>query len=172
MSSVSIPHERIERKIYFIRGRKVMLDRDLAALYGVETKVLNQAVKRNLRRFPSDFMFRLTQAEKEKVVTFCDHLKVLKFSPQLPNAFTQEGIAMLSSVLNSDRAIDVNIAIMRTFVKLREVLAAHKELAQKFRELEHRVGRHDEKIQDIFEAIRQLMSPPEKPKGRIGFYKE
>ena len=173
MSTVAIPHERIESKIYFIRGKKVMLDRDLADLYDVETKVLNQAVKRNVERFPKDFMFYLTKKElqnwKSQIVTSNSEKMGLRKSPL---AFTEHGILMLSSVLHSQRAIQVNIAIMRAFVKLREVLATHKELAQKFKELEHRVGRHDEEIQAIFDAIRQLMSPPQKPKGKIGFYKE
>jgi hypothetical protein len=104
-----VPVERIENKIFQIRGKRVMLDRDLAELYDVSTKALNQAVKRNLKRFPEDFMFRLTAVEKHEVVTNCDHLKVLKFSPQLPYAFTEQGVAMLSSVLGSERAIMVNI---------------------------------------------------------------
>ena len=158
-----------------------MLDIHLAQLYGVSTRRLKEQVRRNPKRFPEDFMFRLTWKE---VQSLRSHFATLKKNVSsatnergqhvkyLPYAFTEQGIAMLSSVLNSDRAIDVNIAIMRAFVKLREVLATHKELARKFKELEHRVGRHDDEIQAIFDAIRQLMSPPEKPKGRIGFYKE
>lgn len=150
-----------------------MIDNDLAGLYGVTTKVLNQAAKRNLRRFPEDFMFTLSRQEKEEVVTNCDHLRALKFSPNFPRVFTEQGIAMLSTVLNSARAIDVNIAIMRVFVQLRETLLAHKELAYKLNDLEGKVGKHDKEIKLIFEAIRQLMAPPpEKPKGKIGFYVE
>lgn len=142
-----------------------MLDKDLARLYGVPTKVLNQAVKRNIKRFPEDFMFRLTRIEKEEVVTICDHLTSLKFSSQLPYAFTEQGVAMLSSVLHSERAIQVNIAVMRAFVKLRQILSTHKELAYKLSELEKRIEKHDEEIKAIFDAIRQLMKPlPEKPK--------
>lgn len=164
MSSKIISHQDITKRILFIRGQKVMIDNDLAGLYGVTTKALNQAVKRNLRRFPEDFMFTLSIKEKEEVVTNCDHLRALKFSPNLPRVFTEQGIAMLSTVLNSERAIDVNIAIMRVFVQLRETLLAHKELAHKLNDLERRVGKHDEEINLIFEAIRQLMIQPEKPK--------
>ena len=173
MSSKIITYQDITRKILFIRGQKVMIDNDLAGLYGVTTKVLNQAAKRNLRRFPEDFMFTLSRQEKEEVVTNCDHLRALKFSPNFPRVFTEQGIAMLSTVLNSARAIDVNIAIMRVFVQLREILLAHKELAYKLNDLEGKVGKHDKEIKLIFEAIRQLMAPPpEKPKGKIGFYVE
>lgn len=165
--------EVIAAKILEIRGKKVMLDMDLSRLYGVSTKVLNQSVKRNKKRFPEDFMFRLTENEKAEVVTNCDHLKKLKFSPQLPYVFTEQGVAMLSSVLNSGRAILVNIKIMRAFVKLKAMLLTHKELGDKLGELEKRVSRHDAEIQAIFEAIRQLMSPPpEPPKRRIGFHSE
>jgi len=169
MASKLIPQEIIEQKILMIREQKVMLDTDLASLYGVSTKVLNQAVKRNINRFPEDFIFKLTDIEKEEVVTICDHLKSLKFSPQLPHAFTEQGVAMLSSVLKSERAVQVNIAIMRAFVKLRQILSTHKELAHKLSELERKIEKHDTRIQAIFEAIRQLMTPPEKPKGQIGF---
>ena len=164
-----VPTEVIVTKILFLRGEKVLLDRDLAELYGVETRVLNQAVKRNERRFPPDFMFRLTEEEKHELVTNCDRFKKLKHSTVLPHAFTEQGVAMLSSVLNSDRAIEVNIAIMRAFVQLRKMIASNKKLARKLKELEARVGEHDEQIQVIFEAIYQLMSPPEKPTKKIGF---
>ncbi len=143
-----------------------MLDRDLAVLYGVSTKVLNQAVKRNSKRFPKDFMFRLTDAEKHEVVTICDHLQLLKFSPQLPYAFTEQGVAMLSSVLHSERAVQVNIIIMRAFVKLRQI----PSLAHRLEQLEGKVEKHDDKIHTVFEAIRQLMAPPLKPKKQIGFH--
>ncbi len=160
----------IEQKIFLIRGQKVMIDRDLAELYGVSTKALNQAVKRNPRRFPGDFMFQLTTREKRELVTKCDRFDPLKHATVTPFVFTEQGVAMLSTVLNSERAILVNIAIMRAFVKLREILFAHKKLVHKLNELEHKVGRHDEAIQTIFEAIRQLMAPPpEPPKRRIGF---
>jgi len=160
----------IEQKIFMVRGHRVMIDRDLAELYGVCTKVLNQAVKRNVSRFPLDFMFQLTKIEKEEVVTNCDHLKTLKFSPQLPYAFTEQGVAMLSSVLHSENAIQVNIAIMRAFVKLKQILSVNKDLAYKLAELEKRIEKHDVEIHAIFEAIRKLMAPsPVKPKPQIGF---
>ncbi len=170
-----VQQQFIEQRIFIIRGHKVMLDKDLAQLYGVKTKVLNQATKRNIDRFPEDFMFKLTKSEKEQVVTVCDHLKDLKFSPQLPCAFTEQGVAMLSSVLRSKCAIRVNIAIMRTFVRLKQVLSTHKELAQNLGELERRIDKHDKHIIAIFEIIKELMKPlplppPPKPKGRIGFH--
>ncbi len=161
--------DRIERRIYLIRGQKVMLDRDLANLYGVETGALNRAVKRNAIRFPDDFMFQLEVSE-------WDNLKCQTGSSRwggdrraLPHAFTEQGVAMLSSVLHSKRAALVNIAIMRAFVRLRELVSTHKELASKLSDLERRIEGHDEHIQSLFEAIHQLMDPPEKPKKKIGF---
>jgi hypothetical protein len=165
-----IIEEAVERKIYLIRGRKVMLDRDLAELYKVSTKVLNQAVKRNTKRFPPDFMFRLTDEEKNELVTNCDRFSALKHSTVTPNVFTEHGILMLSSVLNSEHAIQVNIAIMRVFVKLREVISGYKELAVKLNELERKIEKHDNEIKAIFDAIRQLMLAEEKPKRKIGFH--
>jgi hypothetical protein len=167
-----LPMEVIEGKIFLIRGQKVMMDRDLAGLYGVATKVLNQAVKRNIKRFPDDFMFKLTQSEKNELVTNCDRFKPLKHSTSAPFAFTEQGVAMLSSVLNSERAIEVNIAIMRVFVKLREMIATNKGLAHKFDQLERKIEKHDEEIKLIFDAIRQLMIPPEPKRKRIGFLRE
>ena len=170
-----IPQEVIENKIFMIRGRKVMLGMHLARLYDVETKVLIQAVKRNIERFPEDFMFQLTweeaQSLRSQIVTLNnDSLKRGRHLKYLPYAFTEYGVAMLSSVLNSERAIQVNIAIMRTFGKLREILSTHKELVHKLEELERKFEKHDTEIQSIFDAIRQLMAPPpEKPKRRIGF---
>ena len=164
-----IPVETIANKILFLRNEKVLLDRDLAELYGVSTKALNQAVKRNARRFPPDFMFRLTKKEKDKLVTNCDRFQPLKHSSVSPRAFTEQGVAMLSSVLNSQRAIDVNIAIMRAFVHMRKMIASHTELAKKLKELEHHIKDHDEKIQAIFEAIQQLITLPEKTNKKIGF---
>ncbi len=143
-----------------------MLDADLADLYNVPTKALNQAVKRNADRFPSDFMFQLTAAEKNEVVTNCDHLKKLKYSPVLPHAFTEHGAIMLASVLNSPTAVRASLQVVRSFVKLREVLASHRELAKKFEALEKR---YDARFKVIFEAIRQLMEPETKPKKKIGF---
>lgn len=168
-----IPQETIEQKIYLIRGHKVMLDSDLAGLYGVQTKYLIQAVKRNIARFPNDFMFCLDKEEfkvlRSQFVTSNEGRGGRRF---LPYVFTEQGVAMLSSVLKSKRAVLVNIAIMRAFVRLRRVLATHKELAHKLRELESKIERHDEEIQTIFEAIRQLMTPPERTSRRIGFSKD
>ncbi len=161
--------ENVESRIFLIRGQKVMLDRDLAGLYGVATKVLNQAVKRNIKRFPDDFMFKLTPSEKNELVTICDRFITLKHSIVAPYAFTEQGVAMLSSVLNSERAVQVNIAIMRAFVKLREILSTHKELAYKLAELEQKIEKHDEEIKAIFDAIRQLTAPPEPREKKIGF---
>lgn len=169
MSKEIISIERVAQSILDLRGQRVMLDRDLAALYGVETRALNQAVKRNADRFPDDFVFTLSRAEIERISQTVTSSSRLKFSKQV-RAFTEEGIAMLSSVLNSDRAIKVNIAIMRVFVKLRRMLDANRELAHKFAELETRVGKHDEEISAILEAIRQLMAPPEKSRREIGFH--
>jgi hypothetical protein len=146
-----------------------MLDRDLAELYGVETRVLKQAVRRNKKRFPDDFMFELTREENQSLRSQNVILKRGKHSKYLPFAFTEQGVAMLSSVLNSERAIEVNIEIMRVFVKVRETIGAHRELAGKLKELENSIQDHDEQIQRIFEAIRQLMRPPERPRKRIGF---
>ncbi len=161
-----IPAESIERRILLIRGQKVMLDIDLAELYGVPTKALNQAVKRNKDRFPPDFMFRLSKEEKAEVVTICDHLSNLRFSPMLPHAFTEHGILMLSSVLHSKRAVQANIAIMRAFVRLRELIASHKDLAKKLEELEQK---YDAQFRVVFDAIRQLMTPLPPTPRRIGF---
>ena len=167
--SVPILRERIEQAILVIRGQRVMLDSDLAKLYGVSTKALNQAVKRNTDRFPKDFMFRLTQQEKSEVVTNCDHLSKLKFSPTMPFAFTEHGAIMVANVLNSERAVEVSIYVVRAFVKLREMLGTHKALAQKLAELERQVESHDSHIRSLFEAIRQLMEPPTQKSRRIGF---
>ena len=137
--------------------------------HGVTTKRLNQQVRRNSHRFPQDFMFHLTKEEKAQVVANCNHLSRLKFSRSLPHAFTEHGAIMAASVLNTPRAIEASIFVVRAFVKLREVLATHKQLARKFAELEKRIKDHDEQIEAIFEAIRQLMTPPEKPTRKIGF---
>lgn len=164
-----VPVERIQRTILFIRGEKVMLDKDLAILYGVETKVLNQAVKRNLDRFPLDFMFQLDHKEKEQVVTNCDHLSDLKFSPTLPYAFTEQGVAMLSSVLRSQRAVEVNIAIMRTFVQLRKILADNSRLRQKIESLE---CKYDEQFQQVFAVLEQMLIDDPEDKKQIGYHTE
>lgn len=164
--SLEVTVTRIEQTITVIRSDKVMLDSDLADMYGVTTKALNQAVARNKDRFPSDFMFRLTESEKLKVVTDCDHLAKLKFSPNMPYAFTEQGVAMLSSVLKSKRAVAVNIEIMRVFVKLRQLLLTHADLARKLDALENK---YDAQFKIVFDAIRELMTPIEKQKRKIGF---
>ncbi len=147
-----------------------MLDFDLARLYGVTTGNLNKAVNRNPGRFPSDFMFQLTAEEAERLIFQFGISKGRGGRRHRPYAFTEQGVAMLSSVLNSERAVKVNIAIMRAFVKLRKTLETNRELARKFSELEKRVGKHDEEIRAILEAIRQLMAPPETPRREIGFH--
>jgi phage regulator Rha-like protein len=167
MPNSIIPVEIIENKIYLIRNKKVMLDSDLAELYDVETKVLNQAVKRNIARFPEDFMFQLDKEESSELsrsqfVT----LKRGQNIKYLPHAFTENGVAMLSSVLNSERAIQVNIQIMRTFTKIREMLLSHKDLKHKIEEMEKK---YDSQFKIVFNAIKELMSPPEKQVRKIGF---
>jgi hypothetical protein len=162
-----VPAERIERAILLIRGQKVLLDRDLAGLYGVPTKALKQAVQRNRRRFPDDFMFVLTKEELAKwrsqfVTSKSDRMGVR----HPPMAFTEQGVAMLSTVLRSERAIQVNIAIMRAFVRLRQMLAAHADLARRLDELERK---YDKRFRVVFEAIRELATPPEPPPKQIGF---
>ena len=161
-----VPMESIERSIFFIRGQKVMLDADLAKLYGVPTKVLNQAVKRNIERFPLDFMFQLTKDEKDEVVTNCDHLKKLKFSPNLPYAFTEHGAIMLATILNSPVAVQASIQVVRAFVRLRQMLASNAELARKLNALEKK---YDAQFKVVFDAIHQLTTPPESKHSRIGF---
>ena len=158
--------EIVERRIYIIRHTKVMVDHDLADLYNVPTKVLNQAVKRNIRRFPADFMFQLTKEEKKEVVTNCDHLKHLRFSPNLPYAFTDLGVAMLSSVLNSERAIQANILIMRTFSKLKQALMSHKDIEKKIIAMEKR---YDKKFFVVFNAIKLLLEKAKKDTDRRRF---
>lgn len=164
---VKLPVERIEQAIFVIRGEKVMLDRDLAALYDIPTKVLKQAVRRNLDRFPNDFMFVLDKTEFEswrsQFVTSKADRKGLRYPPM---AFTEQGVAMLSSVLNSPRAVQVNIAIVRTFVRLRQMLASNAELARKLEELEKK---YDRQFKAVFDAIRQLMIPPQTKRKQIGF---
>ena len=169
-SNALVPIERIESLIFLIRGHKVMIDADLAELYGVTTKRLNEQVKRNKGRFPRDFMFQLTAREKAEVVANCDHLQKLKFSPALPYAFTEHGAVMLASVLNSPVAVEASIQVVRAFVKLREILGTHRKLAVKLIELESRMQGHDDDITALFEAIRQLMEPSDKPARRIGFH--
>lgn len=164
-----IPQETIASKIFLLRGKKIMLDRNLATLYGVTTGNLNKAVKRNIERFPEDFMFQLTKDEEKTLRFQFGSLKRGQHPKYLPYVFTEQGVAMLSSVLRSKRAIQVNIAIMRIFVRLKEIISTHKELAYKLNELEKKIEKHDEEICSIFEAIRQLMAPPEKRRRIIGF---
>jgi len=163
-----LPQQIIESKIYLLRDRKVMLDKDLAALYGVETFNLNKAVKRNSDRFPEDFMLQL---DKEEFKNLIFHFGISSWggTRKLPYAFTENGVAMLSSVLNSKRAIMVNIQIMRTFTKIREMLITHKDLAKRLDGLEKK---YDTQFRVVFDAIRQLMAPPEMKKKKIGFRRE
>ncbi len=159
-------HERIENKILFIRGTKVMLDRDLAKLYGVQTNQLTRQVRRNLSRFPDDFMFQLT---REEFINLKCQFGASSWggTRKLPCVFTEQGIAMLSSVLNSERAIQVNIQIMRTFTKLRQLMATHEDLRRKIEEMEKK---YDYQFKVVFDAIKQLLEPSQtKPKRRIGF---
>ena len=166
-----IPIERIQNSIFLIRGEKVMLDSQLAELYQVETKALTRAAKRNADRFPEDFMFQLTE----------DGVKALRCqigtsnigrggSRYLPYVFTEQGVAMLSSVLRSGRAVQVNVAIMRAFVSLRRLLGTSETLARKFAELERKLEGHDQAIKTLFDVIRELMLPPKKPKREMGFH--
>lgn len=161
-----IPTEIIEQRISIVRNEKVMVDRDLAELYQVTTKVLNQAVRRNSDRFPDNFMFQLTEREKDELVTNCDRFETLKHSTSLPLVFTEQGVAMLSGVLKSKRAIQVNIQIMNTFVTLRRMLADNKALSLRLDELERR---YDAQFKVVFDALRKLIAPPNPPKRPIGF---
>ena len=181
MRKLTLPQEIIQQKIYFIRGEKVMFDKDLAVLYGVETKVLNQAVKRNSKRFPEDFMFQLNKDEmniwKSQIVTSIGDISLRsqivtlkngrgKHKKFLPYVFTEQGVAMLSSVLKSERAIQVNIQIMRTFTQIRKMLVSHKELREKLEVMEKK---YDKQFKIVFTTIELLLREDEKPKKRIGF---
>src|SRR2546430_7343098 len=170
MKKAIIPIQQIAKSIYLLRGRRVILDFELARLYRVTTGNLNKAANRNRERFPADFMFQLSAEEADGLIFQVGRSKGRGGRRHLPYAFTEEGVAMLSGVLRSKRAVTVNIAIMRAFVKLREILETNRDLAQKFAELESRVGKHDKEISAIIDAIRQLMAPPEKPKREIGFH--
>lgn len=176
-----VPIEMIEKKIYLIRGQKVMLDSDLAGLYGVTTKVFNQGIKRNRDRFPEDFMFQLTDSEanamRSQIVTASNPNVIRSQNATaskrniryLPYAFTEHGVIMAASVLNSQRAVDVSVYVVRTFVRLRQMLAMNKELAHKLAELERKVESHDGSIRSLVMAIRQLMQEPEPKDKKIGF---
>lgn len=163
-----LPSERVEQKILLIRGEKVILDSDLSELYGIETKAMNRAVRRNKNRFPEDFAFQLTEQERESLRCHFGTSKERGGRRYLPYVFTEQGVAMLSGILQSPRAILVNIAIMRTFVKLRKLISSNKDLAQKLAQLEKK---YDAQFRVVFDAIRQLMDPPIKPRKRIGFLK-
>jgi len=170
MKKEIIPVQQVAQAIRFMRGQRILLDFDLARLYGVTTGNLNKAVRRNRERFPTDFLFQLTAEETKSLIFQFGISKGRGGRRHFPYAFTEQGVAMLSSVLNSERAVKVNIAIMRAFVKLRRILETSRDLARKFSELERRVGKHDEEIAAILEAIRQLMAAPEKPCREIGFH--
>ncbi len=162
--------EAIEQRILLVRGEKIIIDSDLAAFYGVTTKRLNEQVKRNTGRFPEDFVFRLSAKEKAEVVAKCDHLDKLKYSANLPLAFTEHGAIMAASVLNSDRAIEMSVFVVRAFVRLRQYAIQNQELAQKLADLERHLIGHDQQIAALVGAIRTLMSPNPIPvPRRIGF---
>lgn len=166
--SILVP-ETVASRILLLRGQRVMLDSDLAELYGVTTKRLNEQVKRNIERFPGDFMFQLNVDEKAEVVANCDHLVRLKFSPSLPYAFTEHGALMLGNVLKSSRAIAVSLLVVRAFVQIREMLSAHKDISAKLDQMERKLSSHDQAIAGLIDAIRQLMNPPEPARRGIGF---
>lgn len=164
-----IPDEVLMKKILFVRGQKVMIDRDIAELYGVSTKRLNEQVKRNNKRFPVNFMFRLTAEEKQEVVANCDHLNRLKFSSALPLVFTEHGVLMLASVLQSERAIEMSIKIIEVFVRLREMMLNQSDILLKLNQLESQVAQNNEEIQTLFAAVKQMLIPEEQSKrNRIG----
>lgn len=169
-----VPITRIENKILHIRGHKVILDMDLAELYGVPTKVFNQAVKRNSRRFLENFMFQLSKEEKDELVTNCDRFHRLKHSTALPYAFTEHGALMSANVLNSERAIDISVMVIEAFIRLREIALTHKELSQKLKELEDRMDMHDENTIVVMSTLRKLLKDsstkaPPPPWKKIGF---
>jgi phage regulator Rha-like protein len=170
IKSIAIAEEAIVNKIYLIRGKKVMLDRDLAELYGVETKRLKEAVKRNINRFPTDFLFEMNKKEFEdwrtQNATSKEDKQGLRYAPF---CFTEQGVTMLSCVLNSERAIAVNIQVIRVFTKMREMLLTHKDILLKLEQIERKMAGHDEDIQLIFEYLKQLLNPPQEPRPRIGF---
>jgi hypothetical protein len=169
--SITPADEAVISKIYYIRQQKVMLDRDLAELYGVETKVLKQAVRRNAGRFPEDFMFEMSREELEtwrsqNVTSNLGDRKGLRYAPF---CFTEQGVTMLSCILNSERAIAVNIQIIRIFARLRAMVLTHKDILLKLEQLERKVTAHDEDIKMIFDALKQLLNPPQEPRPKIGF---
>ncbi len=159
----------VAKRILVIREQKVMIDSDLAEIYSVTTKRFNEQVRRNINRFPADFMFQLTVEEKAEVVANCDHLATLKYSPHLPYVFTEHGAIMAASVLNSPKAVDMSVFVVRAFVRMREILSTHKQLAEKLQELENKVTDHDQAIAELIEAIRELMSSGIREQKAIGF---
>lgn len=161
-----IPTEQISQCILFMRNQKVILDHDLAKLYGVKTYRLNEQVKRNIKRFPDDFIFKLTKEEKSEVIANCDHLKNIKYSPTLPYAFTEHGAVMVATILNTDIAINVSLQIVRTFIKFRELAMSHKDLVRKIHMMEKN---YDHQFKVVFDAIKQLMDPAPTKKKQIGF---
>jgi hypothetical protein len=169
IKSIVVAEEAIISKIYLIRGHKVMIDRDLAELYGVETKRLKEQVNRNLNRFPAHFMFELTQEENENLRSQNATLRQGAHSKYLPYAFTEHGVLMLSNVLKSSRAIEMSIKIIDVFVKVREMLLTHKDILLKLEQMERQVVENSEDIQMIFAALKQLLNPPQEPRPRIGF---
>ena len=171
--ALMIPDERVMNKIYLIRSKKVMIDRDLAELYQVETRVLNQAIRRNIGRFPEDFMFQLTDKEFENwksqiVISKSEKMGLRK----RPLAFTEQGVAMLSSVLNSETAIAVNIQIIRVFTRMRELLLTHKDILLQLEKIEKKLTSHDEDIALIFQYLKKLLNPPQPPRPKIGFWRK
>jgi hypothetical protein len=168
-----VPVGKIEQRILLIRGEKVIVDADLAEFYGVPTKRLNEQVKRNKDRFPDDFMFQLSAEEKTEVVVNCDHLSKLKYSSSLPYVFTEHGAIMAASVLNSPRAVEVSVFIVRAFVKLRRMIAENKELSRRIVQIERHLAEHDNQIMELVQAIKQLLKPDPLPKKRrIGFHSD
>lgn len=163
-----LPIENIERSIFYIRGQKVMIDADLARIYGVTTKRLREQVRRNKKKFPEDFLFNLTKEELLELAANCGEFENLKYSRTLPYAFTEHGAIMLATILNSPAAVQASVQVVRAFVKLRELLSTHKELARKLEQLE---SKYDKQFKIVFDAIRELMAPPVKEKSRIGFRK-
>jgi hypothetical protein len=168
-AGIAVPDTVIINKIYQIRGHKVMLDSDLAELYGVETRRLKEQVNRNMKRFPTHFMFELTREEHENIRSQNATLKQGAHSKYLPYAFTEHGVLMLSNVLKSGRATEMSIKIIDVFVKLREMLLTHKDILLKIEQIEKKITGHDEEIQMIFAAIKELIDPPKEPRKRIGF---
>jgi hypothetical protein len=167
-----LPVESIASRILVIRSRRVIIDADLAALYGVATKRLNQQVRRNRKRFPADFVIELTEAERLEVVAKCDHLARLRFSPAASLAYTEHGSLMASAILSTPRAVEVSLYVVRAFVQLRESISTHREIGRRLDELERKVGAQDGVIVDIVRALRALTQPPPQKRRRIGFVQD